>query len=281
MVDAEFERALHGDKPLPRRDLVRDRPQQGGLPGVGRPGDHDVLPGGRGGGQEIRQLGQQRPVADQVSKEHLAKPGPADGNRGPQRHVHDRGQPRAVRQPQVKLRVGGVEGAARQARVGGKRLDQLDEFLVAVGHRLDHDFLAVGVAEEHLVAAVDVDILYPLVLEQRLQPPDAEQRGMHPDGELFFLLRGERGPAGGDLGAGVPLQGLRDERPGELPLVLRRHGRQAGCRVQPPLRGQPVADLAAQPLDQAMVHPVTPFPRARRPQGRAAPRAAQRARGRS
>src|SRR5215470_6931142 len=101
----------------------------------------------------------------------------ADRNRGPQRHVHDRGQPRAVRQPQVKLRVGGVEGAARQARVGGKRLDQLDEFLVAVGHRLDHDLLAVGVAEEHPVAAIDIDVLDPLVLEQRLQPPDAEQRG--------------------------------------------------------------------------------------------------------
>ena len=242
------------------RDLVRQRPQQRGLPRVGGPGDHDVLSRGRRGGQERGHFGQHRAVADQVGEEHLAQPGAADGHRWPQRHVHDRRQPGAVRQPQVQLRIGGVERPAGQARVGGECLDQLDQFLVAFGDRLGHHLPPVGVAEEHPVAAVDVDVLDLRVLQQGLQPADPEQRGVDGGGELFLLLGVERGVPGGDLAAGVLLQHLADERAGELPFVLARHRRHAGRGVQPALLGQPVAHLGAQPLDQAVIHAAHPSP---------------------
>ncbi len=246
------------------RDLVDDRAQQGGLARVGGPGDHDVLPRAGRGREEGGRLGQQRAVAHQVGQEHLAEPGPADGHRGAQRHVHHRGQPRPVRQPEIQLRVGAVERPAGQAGVGGEHLDQLDQFVVVLRHGLDHHLAPVRVADEHPVAAVDVDVLDVRAIQQRLQPPDAEQRGVDRGGEIFLFLRVRRDPPGGDLVAGVILQHLRDEGPRELALVLAGHGRQAGRRVQPPLLGQPGAHLTAEPFDEGVVHAVTTRP-ARRP----------------
>ena len=46
------------------------------------------------------------------------------------------------------------------------------------------DLAAVGVADEDLVAAVDVDVLDLGVVEQRLEPADAEERGVHGRGVL-------------------------------------------------------------------------------------------------
>jgi len=78
-------------------------------------------------------------------------------------------------------------------------------------------------------------------------------------GELLFLLGVGRHPARGDLAARVLFQGLGDQRPGELPLVLAGHRGQAGRGVHPALLAQPVADLGAQPLDDGMVHqPASP-----------------------
>ena len=79
-------------------------------------------------------------------------------------------------------------GPRREARVRAEHLDQLDQFLVGLGHRLAHDLAAVGVAEEHPVAAVDVDVLDLRVVQQRLEPADAEQRGVRPP-EAVLLAR--------------------------------------------------------------------------------------------
>ena len=179
VVQAQLQGPLHGDEPFLGRDLVRQRAQQGGLARVGRPGDHDVLPRGHRGREEGRHVGAERGVADQVGEEHFAHPGPPDGDRRPQGHIHDRGQPGAVGQAQVELRVGGVERPAGQARVGSQDLDQLDQLFVAFRDRLRHDLPAVGVADEDPVAPVDVDVLYLVVLEQWLKPaePRRGQRG--------------------------------------------------------------------------------------------------------
>ena len=79
--------------------------------------------------------------------------------------------------------------------VGGQHLDQLDQLVVALRDRLGHDLAAVGVAEEDPVAAVDVDVLDLLVLQQRLQPAHAEQRGVDRRGELLLFLGVGRRPA--------------------------------------------------------------------------------------
>src|SRR6266536_677760 len=64
--------------------------------------------------------------------------------------------------------------------------------------------------------------------------------------------------AGRDLAAGMLLQRLRDQSPGELALILAGHGRHPGCGIDPALLAEPVTDLAAQPLDNAMVHQASP-----------------------
>ena len=77
-------------------------------------------------------------------------------------------------------------------------------------------------------------------------------------GEFFLLLGARRGPARGDLGAGVLLQHAGDEGAGELPLVLTGHRRHPGGGVTPPLLGEPVADLGTHPLHQAVIHAAHP-----------------------
>ncbi len=83
---------------------------------------------------------------------------------------------------------------------------------------------------------------------------------MNGRGEVLLLLRVGRRAAGRDLDPGVLLQDLGDHRAGELALVLAGHGRHAGRRVEAALLGQPVPDLAAQALNQTMVHTVTAVP---------------------
>ena len=265
VVQAELEGTLHRDQAFLGGDLVGQRAQQRRLARVGGPGHHDVLAGGHRRGQERAHVGGDRAVADQVGEEDLAHPGAPDGDRGPQRHVHHRGQPGSVGQPQVELGVGGVERAAGQPRVGGQDLDQLDQFLVALGDRLAEDLAAVGVADEDPVVAVDVDVLDVLVFQQRLEPAHAEQRCVDRLGEVLFLLRVQRRAADQDLAPGVLLQHLGDERPGELTLVLPGHRRHPGRGVQAPLLGQPVAYVAAQALDKSMIHRRHPPPDRREP----------------
>src|SRR6185312_3580741 len=90
-------------------------------------------------------------------------------------------------------------------------------------------------------------------------------------GEVLFLLRVQRRAADQDLAPGVLLQHLGDERPGELALVLAGHRRHPGRGVQASLLGQPVAYVAAQALDQSMIHRVITRPTGVSPWIRPAP----------
>ena len=80
-------------------------------------------------------------------------------------------------------------------------------------------------------------------------------------GQLFLVLGVERRPARRDLAAGVLLEHLGDEGPRELTLVLTRHRRDTGRGVQTALLGEPVSNVPAEPLDDAMVHRSSPPPR--------------------
>lgn len=262
-VEAQLQRALDGDETLVRRDLVGEGTQQRGLAGVGGTRDHDVLAGADRAGEEVPQLGRESAVADQVGDEHLAHAGPADGQRGPAGHVHDGRQTRTVRQPQVELRVRGVEGPGRQTGVGAQHLDQLDELLVGLGDRLAAHLAPVGVADEHLVAAVDVDVLDLGVVEQRLEPPHPEQGRVHGGRVLLLGLRVQRRTARVDLGAGVLLEYLGYDGAGVLPLVLGGHRRDAVDLVEAALLRDPVTGVLTEPLDQGVVdsgHRPAPWP---------------------
>src|SRR5690606_28995515 len=233
-----------------RRDLGGQGPEHRRLPGVRRPGDHDVLPRGDRRAQERGQLLGERPGADQVVEGDRPEAGPADRQRRALADPHDRGEAGAVGQPQVELGVGGVERPGGEADVGGEDLDELDELLVGVGDRRGGLLAAVGVADEHPVAAVDVDVLDLGVLQQRLQAADAEQGGVDRRGDPLLLLGRRRHPPLGDLGGGVVLEDLDDERAGVVPLVLAGHRRAPGDLVTAPLLVQPVGHLGAQPANE-------------------------------
>ena len=132
-VEAEFQGAFDGDESLVRRDLVGEGAQQRRLTGVRGARDHDVLARADGAREEVRDLGRDRPVADQVGHEHLAHARATDGEGGPTRHVHDGRQSRTVRKPQVELGVGGVEGPGGETGVRTEDLDELDQLVVALG----------------------------------------------------------------------------------------------------------------------------------------------------
>ena len=207
LAETELERALDGDQPFRRLDLVGERPQQRGLPGVGRAGDHDVLAGADRRRQERRQVGRHGAVVDERVERDAGQPGAADRHRRPRAHPHDRGEPRPVGEPDVELRVGRVERPAGQTGVGTEGLHQLDQLVVGLRDRLRPLLASVGVADEDLVEAVDVDVLDLGVVEQRLQPADAEQRGVDAVGEALLLVRrrrraARRGPPRGRTGRG-------------------------------------------------------------------------------
>ena len=112
---------------------------------------------------------------------------------------------------------------------------------------------AVGVADEDLVVAVDVDVLDLGVVEQRLQTPDAEERGVHGGRVLLLGLGVQRRTPGVDLRTGVLLQYLGYHRAGVVPLVLVGHRRDAGDLVEAALLGDTVTGLLPEPLDQLVV----------------------------
>ena len=127
VVKAELQGALDGDQPLLGRDLVGQRAQQRRLPGVGRPGDHDVLPGRRPPrrGSEARS-GVHGAVADQVGQEDLAHPGAPDGDRraaASRPSPRTAGSRRAAAGPAAgwRCRTGGWTGRSRRRAPGSAR----------------------------------------------------------------------------------------------------------------------------------------------------------------
>ncbi len=252
-VEAELQGPLDGDEALVRGDLVGEGPEERRLAGVGGARDHDVLAGADRAGQEVGDLGRHRAVADEVGDEHLAHARAADGQGGAPGDVHDGRQTRTVGEPEVELGVGRVEGAGGQTRVRAQHLDELDELLVGLGDGVALHLATVGVPDEHLVEAVDVDVLDLGVVQQRLEPADAEQGGVHGGRVLFLGLGVQRRTARVDLGAGVLLQDLGYDGTRVLPLVLRGHRSDVVDLVLSALFGDTVAGVLAEPLDQLVV----------------------------
>lgn len=64
------------------------------------------------------------------------------------------------------------------SRVGlaavGQEAQEVDQLLVAVGHRWSWDPAAVGELEQYLATAQDEDVLDAVVVDQRLEPTEPE-----------------------------------------------------------------------------------------------------------
>jgi hypothetical protein len=90
-------------------------------------------------------------------------------------------------QPQIQLRVRRGERPARLTRPGRQELQLLQQLLVTIRYRravCDHP---TDVHQGHQVMAADLDVLDRLVVNQRLQPCQPEQRVEHRTGQLVLL----------------------------------------------------------------------------------------------
>ncbi len=250
LTEPELQRAFDGDESLLRSNLVGQRAQQRRLAGVRRAGDHDVLARRHGRGQERGQLVGHRRVTHQIIEVDAGQPGPPHRDARTGAHPHHGREPATVRQPKVELRIGRVERPAGQAGVRAEGLDQLDQLVVAVRDRLADDLTAIRVLDEDLVAAVDVDVLDIRIVQQRLQPADAEQRGMDTGGEVLLLFGRRRSRPGRELRPRVPFQNPVDDRTRELPFVLTRHCGQTGRLILAPLSREGVGHLFAEAANE-------------------------------
>ena len=115
----------------------------------------------------------------------------------------------------MQPRVRGGEGAFGFPGVTGEQLQGFDELGVGVGHRWAALLASIGVGEPDLVVAVDLDVLDVGVVDERLQPAQAEQCGHHGVGERVLLVHGPRllavvhpldAPTGEDIGEQCPTE---------------------------------------------------------------------------
>ena len=170
-----FERA---DR-LMSADLGTQRPHQRRLPRRLRPGDHNRLPRPHRRGQKRRRQRRQRAQPDQIREGDPLQPVAADHHRRPRRHPRRRRQPRTAVQPQMQPRGSGAERAGVHLRPGRQEDQEVDQILITVRDRIRRDDRPVDQLEPDLVETVDGDVLHPVVIHQRLQPAQPEQRVEH------------------------------------------------------------------------------------------------------
>jgi hypothetical protein len=193
-----------------------------GLPAADPAADHD-----RAAGQHRRpQERLQRPVEGAAPRE-VAEVGEvelvlADRQARPRRDVHDREQPRAVRQPQVQLRLGRVEAPLGPPGPGRGGAQQLDQLGVGVRDRLAPVAAAVGVLEPDRVAPLDVDVGDAFVVEVALQPAEPEQPVERLPGDLVLDVLRQRVEVVAQPPAGLVVERGGDQAAGVGPLVRAR-----------------------------------------------------------
>ncbi len=191
-VESELERLLDRHDPLAAVDLRGESPQEGRLAGIHGPGNHDVLAGPDRRGKQRGQSVVHRPHGAECVEREIGEPVPSDRHRRSARHGHDRREPRSSGQLEIQLGSGRVEPTLGQAEPSGRRTQQIDEFVVGVGHGIHQSLGPVGEGRPDSVAAVDVDVLDALVVDERLEPTETEQGIEHCLRDLLFFHRGPR-----------------------------------------------------------------------------------------
>ena len=212
--------------------------------------------GQEGGGD----LGQGAQV-DQVIQGDLAQPVPADHHRRARGDPGRGGQSGSAVQAQVqpRLRLGERSGVDLAAR--GQEDQEVDQLLVAVRDRGTGHEATVGQLEGDLVVAGDDDVLHPVVVDQRLEPPQPEQ-GVLDRCCQRVLLHGRPGrDTGIDPLGGLGLEQLDDDGAAAVPLLVA--GGVGALLAQ--CGGQPVGGLLTEHRDQGPVE--VPAERARQCSG--------------
>ena len=132
----------------------------------------------------------------------------ADHHRRPGHHPRRRRQPGAAVQLQVQPRSALGERARVGLRPVGQEPQEVDQLLIGVGDRRARDPGAVDQLEQDPVRAEDDDVLDPVIIDQRLQPAQAEHRVEHRLPHHRPLPPAPGRLAGGDRVGGVLRQQL-------------------------------------------------------------------------
>ena len=131
------------------------------------------------------------------------QPVAADHDRRAADHPRGRGQAGAAVELHVQPRDALRERARVRLAAVGQKPQELDQLLIAVGHRRPLDPAAVDPLEQDLAAAEDEDVLHPVVINQWLQPPQPEHRVEHGLRHDRTLPRRPRRCPGSDRVGGV------------------------------------------------------------------------------
>ncbi len=140
---------------------------------------------------------------------------------------HEGEQARAVGHLQRQAGRAEIETALADPHAGRRGAQHLDQLVVGVRDRPDSFPPAVRIADPHDVTAVGVDVLDLGVVQQPLEPVQAEQRVEGRPGQVVLLVaRHDRGPDGEGL-PGAALQRLSDQLSPERLLVTSPESRPA------------------------------------------------------
>ncbi len=104
---------------------------------------------------------------------------PTDHHRRPRGHPRRRGQPRAPIQSQMQPRLRLGELPRVHLRSGRQKDQEVDQLTVGVGDLRPTNQTTVLILQPHIVMAQDHHVLHTLVIDQRLQPSQPEQRIEH------------------------------------------------------------------------------------------------------
>ncbi|CAM5674047.1 hypothetical protein SGRIM128S_00583 [Streptomyces griseomycini] len=242
-----------------RVELAQHRPQQRRLAGLLLPRDHDVLLRAHTRAEELTQDRVDRAQPDQVVQVGVGDAVPADDRIRHRPEPRDGLQPGPVLQRQRQRGVRGGDGPLLVPGPPGQLPQQLQQLLFRIRDRPDHAAFPVAVVQPHLVRTLDDDVLNPLIVQIRLQPPRPVQQVIDGTTQRLVFLRTHRrgirphrdslsdpvqaalllaGPVhvGGRLQELLALLGdLRGDVPGDLVVHrhLRRHAEHPGARGRP------------------------------------------------
>ena len=92
----------------------------------------------------------------------------------------------------MEPRLGLGEATGVDLAAGGQEDEEVDQLLVGVGHVRPLDQRPVGELEQDVVVPGDDDVLHPVVVDERLEPAETEQRVEDRPRQRVLLAAGQR-----------------------------------------------------------------------------------------